>query len=99
MPDKYGFDHLPHYGTITVLCSEKGCDAGGYLWEWKDDKRRMHFLSHSVVGIDENNQVIFSSDSRTDNCRICGESFQQERKRGRPRVLCYVCKPKEIGDG
>ena len=26
-------------------------------------------------------------------CELCGETFQIERKRGRPRVYCFVCEP------
>jgi len=29
MPDKYGFDHLPNWGTITHRCIEEGCDFEG----------------------------------------------------------------------
>jgi hypothetical protein len=26
-------------------------------------------------------------------CKLCGEAFQIERRRGRPRVYCFVCEP------
>jgi hypothetical protein len=27
-------------------------------------------------------------------CELCAETFQIERKRGRPRVYCFVCEPR-----
>jgi hypothetical protein len=41
----------------------------------------------TVIGyhIDENNM-------RVQNCRMCGTSFKQERRRGRPRLECNNCK-------
>jgi len=32
---------------------------------------------------------------RTDVCVNCGNTFQQERKRGRPRKKCYECLPEK----
>jgi hypothetical protein len=26
-------------------------------------------------------------------CKLCGEAFQIERKRGRPRIYCFACEP------
>lgn len=92
MPDKYGFDHLINRGTITVKCIEHGCEIGGYLWEWEEDRRRVHFFTHNFE-IDEQDRPVIMGQKRTTICRICGSSFDQERKRGRPRVVCTVCKP------
>ena len=91
MPDKYGFNHLVERGLVTLRCID--CDEGGKLYKWPEEKRMLHFLTHYVP--DGGSRAILSGEIRTDNCRICGESFEQERKRGRPRVLCYVCKPDE----
>ena len=26
-------------------------------------------------------------------CKLCGETFEIERKPGRPRIYCFVCEP------
>jgi hypothetical protein len=100
MPDKYNFDHYESFSP-TVRCVEIGCRAGGALWEWQEEKRKEHFLSHNKDRIEElnNNNISFSNINilrkRNVICRICGSEFEQERKRGRPRVFCFACKPGE----
>ncbi len=91
MPDKFGFNILVDWGKISTKCIEPDCDAGGRLFEWDDDRKKVHFLSHHFTM--EGHVPAISGLSRTDSCRVCGRQFEQERKRGRPRVLCYVCKP------
>jgi hypothetical protein len=94
MPDKYGFDHLPNWDVITMSCIEIGCNASGPSWIWTEEKRKEHSLSHSSAL--EKMVTVIDGDSlrmRKDNCRVCSAPFDQVRKRGRPRVLCYVCKP------
>src|SRR5581483_540428 len=36
------------------------------------------------------------STTRVDKCRLCGSSFEQERRRGRPRALCPACSPEDV---
>lgn len=94
MPDKYGFNHLVNRGATTMTCIEIGCNMGGPAYIWTEETRKEHSLTHSSA-LEEVN-VIIAGDSlrmRKDACRICGAPFDQVRKRGRPRVLCYVCKP------
>jgi hypothetical protein len=89
MPDGFGFNHFNNNGgTPTVQCIHDGCDVSGPKYYWTDDKREIHYLTH-VVSVN----LEFTGDTRTDTCRICNGAFTQERKRGRPRVLCYSCKP------
>lgn len=95
MPDRYGFDHLVVRGYYTLRCIETGCGVQGSKLEWPEEKRQMHFLSHSILGVDEAKRFIFEGEIRKDICRICNSEFEQVRKRGRPRVVCYVCKPEE----
>lgn len=87
MPDKYGFNILGD----KVRCIEEECDAGGFCYEWNEERRKIHFLTHNFQ-MDGDSPVI-QGYKRVDSCRVCGRQFEQERKRGRPRVLCYVCKP------
>lgn len=88
MPDRYGFNLLGN----DVYCIEEDCVAGGPIYEWKEDRRKGHFLTHGFHFVEGSSPRI-EGIVRKDNCRICGGEFEQERKRGRPRVLCYVCKP------
>ena len=94
MPDSFGFNHFGiTRGNYTVQCIEDDCDASGPKHYWTDEMRRIHFYTHRFeegVGVDG---PVIKGQKRTDKCRICGNSFDQERRRGRPRVLCYVCKP------
>ena len=46
MPDRFGFDHLPHWGQVTVRCIEPDCDAGGQMSEWPEAKRERHARWH-----------------------------------------------------
>lgn len=92
MPDKYGFDHLPDRGLVTVKCVEMGCEIGGLMWEWPESRRKIHFLSHNYE-LTMDNQPVISGPKKVTICGTCGSSFEQERKRGRPRVKCYICKP------
>ena len=90
MPDKFGFNHFGQtYGKYVVSCIN--CDqANGPAYYWNERMREIHFLTHTY----ENKlDPVLSGEVRVDNCRICGNEFKQERKRGRPRVLCYSCKP------
>lgn len=91
MPDRYNFDHLPDRGTIKVRCIENGCDSGGQLWEWSESRRETHFLTHNYE-LNQEGQPVINGKKRVTICNTCGRSFEQERKRGRPRVQCYVCK-------
>jgi hypothetical protein len=93
MPDKYGFDHLIRPGATILACIEDGCDAKGPQYLWPEQARKDHFLTHSPEIVPFSDITSTSLRMRKDSCRICGESFDQERKRGRPRVLCFVCKP------
>ncbi len=88
MPDKYGFNILVDWGRTKVECIEEDCGVGGHLFEWNEDRRKVHFLTHNY-----DNSPAINGIKRSDLCRICGTEFEQERKRGRPRVLCYLCKP------
>lgn len=87
MPDKYGFNILGN----DVKCIEPQCENGGKMWEWPEERRKVHFLSHNFVMA--GNTPAITGAKRTDNCRVCGRQFEQEKRRGRPRVKCYVCKP------
>jgi len=92
MPDKYGFDHLPNRGVVAFKCVEVGCNVGGLSWEWPESRRKIHFLAHNFSSI-AGESPKFGGPIKISICRICGSSFEQEKKRGRPRVQCYVCKP------
>lgn len=89
MPDKFGFDELLNWGNIEVRCIEIGCKEGGPIWKWPEIKRMGHFMTHHPVGFNNSS----TGETREDICRTCGNTFEQERKRGRPRVVCYICKP------
>ena len=85
MPDKFNFNELGE----TVACID--CDTKGKVYEWDQKRREIHFLSHNFVLQGE--EPVMNGETRSDVCRVCSREFSQERKRGRPRVLCYVCKP------
>ena len=87
MPDRYGFDHLGN----NVRCIQPECEAGWRIFEWDESRKKVHFLTHNLRMAGD--FPSFDGETRKTNCRICSSEFEQERKRGRPRVLCYVCKP------
>jgi len=90
MPDKFGFDHLPDRGAIIVRCIEKDCGVGGPKYAWTEEMRREHYQTHYRPEVIE-----FLGETRIDICRSCGSTFSQAKKRGRPRVQCYGCKPED----
>jgi hypothetical protein len=95
MPDKYGFDHLPNWGVVTVACVEPDCTAKGPMYEWPLEKREQHHLIHLnsvVVESEENPGIIFTGHLRRQKCRDCGDDFYQVRKRGRPALSCEKCR-------
>ena len=92
MPDKYGFDHLVDRSVLTFKCIEVNCNTEGYAWEWPESRRKVHFLSHNYE-LNASGQPEISGPKKLTICRTCRNSFEQERKRGRPRVQCYACKP------
>jgi len=102
MPDKYNFNIFDSDGfRPTVRCIEINCNSGGALWEWDVEKRKEHFFTHQGViisnikeNLNNNLEIISSLRKKITICRICNSEFEQERKRGRPRVFCFVCKPK-----
>ncbi len=87
MPDKFGFNEL----GSRVMCIETGCDTGGPMYEWNQKRREVHYLTHFIRM--EGDSPVFDGETKVTKCRVCSREFEQERKRGRPRVLCYVCKP------
>jgi len=90
VPDKFGFDHFGQtYGKYVVSCID--CEVNGPAYYWNEKMREMHFLTHIMEKKIANPS--FEGEVRMDRCRVCGTDFEQERKRGRPRVLCYTCKP------
>lgn len=100
MPDKYGFNLFGMPSTQEVECIEINCGAGGKIWDWPEKEREKHFLEHNK----EKDIIIYSQNILNNNsfsldrtvitiCRTCSNEFKQERKRGRPRVFCYACKP------
>jgi len=96
MPDKYGFDHLPNRGSIKMSCTE--CDFSGDPWIITEEVREKHYLKEHLKieeVVETENVTSFLSRLKMTkrNCRICGKEFEQERKRGRPRVFCNVCNP------
>ena len=91
MPDKYGFNILVDWGNLSVGCIETDCKAGGSIHEWNEERRKIHFLTHNFQM--EGDSPTINGSKRLDKCRVCSKEFEQERKRGRPRVLCYICKP------
>jgi len=44
MPDRFNFDHLPHWGQITHRCIEEGCQCEGS--PLSERERRAHFKTH-----------------------------------------------------
>jgi len=91
MPDKYAFNFLGE----KRYCIE--CNEGGFAWDWSEDRRKEHFLDCSGANLVIQEEIFSSSlgGIRLGNCRICGNEFSQPRKRGRPRINCYICKPEE----
>lgn len=91
MPNQYNFNVL---GTDR-LCIEEGCRFGGPVWIWNEDKQKSHFLEHNesaVVERKDTSTVMINRRVRQMICRDCGESFQQERRRGRPNLSCEDCR-------
>ena len=80
--------------VIDFIC--KGCRVGVKRWDRLD-----HYENHKreIAMILEANRVAANlnqsgtGDSRMDICTSCGEAFEQERKRGRPRKKCFKCLP------
>lgn len=77
----------------------KGC--GIIVPQWK---REEHFQAHKKQRsmLLEASRVAANiaresgnGETRIDVCIQCGNTFEQERKRGRPRKVCYECKPEE----
>jgi hypothetical protein len=76
----------------------KGCNEVMPQW-----KRKEHFEAHkterkmireaSALAARLNQERGGNGDTRIDVCIQCGQEFQQERKRGRPRKKCYDCLP------
>ena len=97
MPDKYDFDHLPNRGHPEMRCIH--CLEGGHMSYFPEETRKSHFLSHmrdrAAKALRDNPFLspVIKGESRTTTCRTCGSEFEQERKRGRPRVFCYGCVP------
>lgn len=97
MPDKFGFNHLI-YPKYTFSCTE--CDFKGDPWILTERVRMDHFLEKHSARADETlvenvgENIFLQMKMVTTKCRICGNNFEQERKRGRPRVFCEICKPK-----
>ena len=90
MPDKFGFNHWNVSGRPFVKCIEEECDAEGFTFYWSEEIRKAHFMEHSPLVLDEGNRPVFKGSVRRALCRICNSEFEQERKRGRPRVFCYT---------
>jgi len=106
MPDKFNFDDWPHWGNVFTSCIEAGCNVKNeQKWQWPEEKRKEHFIQHimdrlppEIEGVSSDVYIPGIIDLtelgwRNDNCITCGDPFKQKRKRGRPRVQCYVCKP------
>lgn len=93
MPNQYNFNIL---GTDR-LCIEENCKFGGPVWIWNEEKQREHFLEHNESAVVDVNisTVMINRRVRQMNCRDCGESFQQERRRGRPNLTCEKCRAGE----
>lgn len=93
MPNQYNFNILGQ----DRLCIEEGCKFGGPVWIWTEEKQKDHFLSHNDSAIVEGTTatVLINRRVRQMNCRDCGESFQQERRRGRPNLSCDECRNSE----
>lgn len=75
----------------------KGCREVVMRWE-----RETHFAKHKndKAMLIEANRVAATlaaandtGDTRIDICTNCGETFEQERRRGRPRKQCFDCLP------
>ena len=94
MPDKLNFNHLGD----KVICIEKDCDYGGFLWQMPEEKKYKHFLTHyneaQILANKEGMLYEITGDVRTQACRVCGNEFSQPRRRGRPRLACEVCSGK-----
>jgi len=87
----------PGIGELYFRC--KGCKDIIERWNRED-----HFQAHieaqksviSVVPTDENGAPKFNVNSdglREVICEVCNNPFLIERKRGRPRKACTVCRP------
>jgi len=46
MPDKYGFDHLPHWGETHHRCVEEGCGWPGFSVRVSEADRARHARQH-----------------------------------------------------
>ena len=91
------FEQIGESWKLEYRC--KGC--GEVVNQWH---REEHFKAH------KNQRAMFveasrvaaslaretgNGEIRTDVCVNCGNTFEQERKRGRPRKKCYECLPGE----
>jgi protein-arginine kinase activator protein McsA len=90
------FESNGERNSFVWIC--KGCRAEVKQWE-----REQHFENH------KRNKEMFleasrvaanfaresgTGETRVDVCVNCGSTFEQERKRGRPRKQCFDCLPK-----
>lgn len=87
MPTKYGFNELGHERACIY------CKTRGGAWEWPEERQAEHYLTHSKE-VAETKKSAHKKETRMMvlNCRLCGKTFEQERKHGRPKKDCEPCK-------
>lgn len=88
MPDKYNFDDLGN----KYSCIEENCDLKDYKWNLPDEVRKAHFETHNSFVLVESQKAEVVGKMRQMNCRSCGHSFLQIRRRGRPFLECDNCR-------
>lgn len=47
MPDRFGFDHLPNWGTVTHRCIVEGCEFPGPGIVLTEAERERHHRAHT----------------------------------------------------